>query len=269
MFTINNYPCETAVASYIGKSVANNLHYKHITGVTLPEMQELQMLKMTCDGKEDRYLNLFIVPDGDNWKVSAVGIAVTNNCLTELTEDEKERLWNFGTAYNYKNMCISMCDASNIDINTMSSYAVPDASCEKIVVDISTVAKRKTVSEIIQKWFSMQTAIQSGEFEKNEDSMKLAECLNIRSQVVEEFAKYCMYAKRCKKYHVSYNGNGTDLKATISLLSSSNQVYEIYLCVDEVHVGMSYMRNENGKWSKSLIPDSIGDAEKLFIQRGR
>lgn len=267
MFEISKFPKESDVSSYIGRAVSKKLGYTHLDGYTGKGMDEIQFLRMTSQGRNPLYLNLFVSsPDGHEWKVGVIGLIVSSDCLTELTNAESDKLWKFGTSYNYKNFFISMCDITGIDLDTICSYVSEDAAPAQIVVDKSYCARKKTISGIIQDWFELQDHIRCGKFKSEEERQYAASC-NTRNQVVEKIAEYCRSANRCQKYHVAYQGEGGDVKIKISLLSADNSVYELYLQMDEVHVGLFYMLNDNNRWVKKLLPDCISDVSRLFKRK--
>lgn len=266
MFSMSNFKTEQDVAAYIGKAVGRQLGYEHLNLCSY--LQETKLIRL-YGTKGVSYLNLFIVPNGGEWKVSAIGIIVDDDCFNELTEEEAKKLWKFGTSYIYDHKCISMCDITGVDLDTICSYVTEDGAPENIIIGKSDVARRKKVSSIINEWFITEEEIKKVNDNSSEDMKQFAKDHNVKTDVVDRIATAAMYAKRCVRKNVSYNGGGTDLKVTISLLAADNKVFTLYLCVDEVHVGLFYLLNEKGNWQKKLLPDSIGEVADLFLEKTR
>lgn len=268
MYDVRTFPKAQDVAAFIGRKIGQKLGCRHMNISTANGLGYVWFIQLDGEGQKPRYLNLYTTQQGDNWKVSAIGLIADEKCFTELTEKESEKLWKFGTSYIIDGMCYSLCDISGIDDDTIASYVTEDGSPEQVIVDKSVTAKRQQVSVIINNWFEIRDlAKEPSKLSKDMKQFLLTH--NMRTEVVETIAQKCMEAMRCVRKNVAYNGSGTELKATVSLLSHDNRVYNLYLVIDEEHVVIYYMAYENGQWVEKLLPDSIGDVISLFMEKTR
>lgn len=247
---------EHAVATAIGTSIAKKLGYRRLTGKNL---LGIYFLTLSSDNKETKYLNILITDNGNSWGVAPVNIVITKDCLMDLNDEEHNLLFNKGTMCQYGDFYISVeKDMSGTEILNCITNKPP------IIRDKSIMARRKKVSDIIQNYFQILDIKRPVEDPNEEEYLSK---MNMRTEVVDKIATYCRQSLRCKDQNVRYVQDGDEEKITISLLGRDNVVFELFAIVDEKHVGIFYMENNNGKWEKRLLPETIGEIIGLFKKR--
>lgn len=264
MYSKENFKSKDDLIKFIGKEFAKKFGYKNLQ-ISISGDGLYYSLKVSKDECATVYLNLFILEESERYYIYVLNKIIGKYCLFDLSEEERKSVFESSfELYQYDNIFLSMLEVSEKEVSDIVYYAC-NSPLEDIVIDISTVERRKMVSSFIQDYILLMK-----EFNQcTKDSKKWNDLNGIdwEANIIERIASSCLLAIKGKNKKLQLNYEGNWINSQIMFLNRNNSVDKLYLSIDKTNIVLYYLFFEDGIWNRKLLPNKIEDIISLFSQQ--